>query len=237
MLRSLVVSFALIPTLAQAAPIVVHGPPLNPIDLLDVSYPVPSANCRDVRASYTEYGREFLVEEAEVCWDPNYPDAVTSESLTVWSPGVGSYTYTVDQLGYHYVDYGTITVRFTDANGVAAAPRTGYYYIPTHNFFNLKPDADINAKFGALLQKASALSATASNYHNGHVTSPIAIKLASTILSGWVDMLDYTGWEPVAYGGGGGSAPNNAPQRQCFATLNSGCKAEDPHVHDGETQY
>jgi hypothetical protein len=237
MLRSLVLSFALLPSLAQAAPIIVHGPPLTNVDQLDVSYPVAAANCRDVRASYTELGHEFLVEEAEVCWDPNYPDAVVSETLTVWSPSVGAYTYTVDQFGYHYVNYGVVTARFTDANGVAAAPKTANYYIPTHNFFGLKPDAEINSHFAAQLQKASALAANASSWQSGHISSPIAIKLASTLMTGWVNMLDFTGWEPEGYGGGGGGGVNNAPQRHCFETVTGGCKAEDPHVHDGETNY
>lgn len=224
-----ILGLALLPSVANAG--FSRFPPVL-VTQLNVSYPVPSANCREVRAAYSQLGTEFLVEDATICWDPAYPQAATSETLTVWAPDVGSYSYTVDRFA-HPANDATVTERFTGANGIAAAPRTGLYYIPTQRV-PFWADADINSRFAAPLAKAAALASEVDGYHAGHQSTPIAIRAASTLMLPWVDMLDFKGGEPAGYTGGNGSGANGGyPVLHCFETADgSDCTEQDPHIND-----
>ena len=219
-----VLALALLPSVAHAG---WRFPPIL-VTQLNVSYPVPAENCREVRAAYSTLGTEFLVEDATICWDPVYPEAATSETLTVWAPDVGSYTYTVDRFA-HPANNATVTSRFIGANGVAAAPRTGLYYIPTEQVPFLA-DPEINRRFAAPLAKAAALASEVEGSHTGNQSTPIAIGAASTLMLPWVDMLDYTGGEPAGYAGGSG--PNlGHPVLHCFDTVTGDqCTENDPHA-------
>ena len=187
-----------------------------------------------MRAGYSQFGNEFLVEDATICWDPAYPDAVTSETLTVWSPDIGSYTYTVDCLG-HVLGHGTVTARFADANGVAAAPHSGDY-----NIANAAPGVHARRRDQQPIRRAAGQSGSAREHGKLAARGPRVVadwqRTASTLMLPWVDMLDFDGFEPEGYAGGRAAAAAgrcDTASRRCRAAA----KTKTRTANDGKTNY